>query len=331
MAADREANEGLGNDIKSNMAANRVLMFRFKTAQYLGKNSLDFLCISQRFNAQNAASTVAHKTAGKSPERSNLSQTEEVPRNEENKRKFRIRPKAERLEIDKVDWPSFYSTASSYNSWLVPLPLRMGRSRHNKVGGLPPRDMGNIELLKIPNFFHLTPPAIERHCEALKDLCTPWPKEHMHRPVRIITRNYLFAGPSLRHPKSHIVQLKVCLKDLALDDHARKKMIELAGHRYNDKSDELTIVADRCPTRKQNRDYAMYLLNVLYHESWKTEPWELEAEPVSEESEIPVTKPSKRRRRRYKIIGNELYRLNKYGKAFKVYVKQHGDRFPYVS
>ena len=24
----------------------------------------------------------------------------------------------------------------------------------------------------------------------------------------------------------------------------------------------------RCPTRKQNRDYAIYLLNVLYHESW---------------------------------------------------------------
>lgn len=24
----------------------------------------------------------------------------------------------------------------------------------------------------------------------------------------------------------------------------------------------------RCPTRKQNRDYAMYLLSVLYHESW---------------------------------------------------------------
>ena len=62
---------------------------------------------------------------------------------------IQIRPKAERLDIDKVDWPSFYSTASSYNSWLVPLPLRMGRGRHNKVGGLPPRDMGNIELLKV--------------------------------------------------------------------------------------------------------------------------------------------------------------------------------------
>lgn len=63
----------------------------------------------------------------------------------------------------------------------------------------------------------------------------------------------------------------------------------------------------------------------------KTEPWELEPNVVSEESEILDTRPPKRRRRRYKIIDNELYRLNKYGKAFKVYVKQHGDRFPYDS
>ncbi|CAB3997993.1 28S ribosomal S35, mitochondrial, partial [Paramuricea clavata] len=94
---------------------------------------------------------------------------------------------------------------------------------------------------------------------------------NVHRPVRIITRNYLFAGPSLRHPKSHNVQLKIYLKDLTLDEHARKKMIELTGHRYNEENDELTITADRCPSRKQNRDYAMYLLNVLYHESWASE------------------------------------------------------------
>lgn len=30
----------------------------------------------------------------------------------------------------------------------------------------------------------------------------------------------------------------------------------------------LSCFFSRCPTRKQNRDYAMYLLSVLYHESW---------------------------------------------------------------
>ena len=32
---------------------------------------------------------------------------------------------------------------------------------------------------------------------------------------------------------------------MILDDHARKKMIELAGHRYNEEHDELTVTADR--------------------------------------------------------------------------------------
>ena len=36
----------------------------------------------------------------------------------------------------------------------------------------------------------------------------------------------------------------------------------------------LTIKTDRCPLKRQNYDYAMYLLTVLYHESWKTEEWE---------------------------------------------------------
>ncbi len=58
------------------MAANRVLLFKFKTAQYFGKNSLNFLCILRRFNAQNAASTAVQKPTEKSQESGNLSQTE---------------------------------------------------------------------------------------------------------------------------------------------------------------------------------------------------------------------------------------------------------------
>ena len=36
----------------------------------------------------------------------------------------------------------------------------------------------------------------------------------------------------------------------------------------------MTIVTDRCPTRKQNRDYGIYLLTVLYHESNRVQPFE---------------------------------------------------------
>jgi len=52
-------------------------------------------------------------------------------------------------------------------------------------------------------------------------------------------------------------------------------MIKLAGSRYNPDTDSITIVGKRCPSRKQNYDYVMYLLKVLYLESNKVEPWEL--------------------------------------------------------
>ena len=38
-----------------------------------------------------------------------------------------------------------------------------------------PSKHGNTELLKIPNFLHLTPPVVKKHCEAIKKFCTPWP------------------------------------------------------------------------------------------------------------------------------------------------------------
>lgn len=44
-------------------------------------------------------------------------------------------------------------------------------------------------------------------------------------------------------------------------------MIRLVGERYDEESDILTIVTDRCPTRKQNYDYGIYVLTALYHES----------------------------------------------------------------
>jgi hypothetical protein len=43
----------------------------------------------------------------------------------------------------------------------------------------------------------------------------------------------------------YVCQFQIYLKDLTLDEHARKKMIELAGYRYNEENDELTIAADR--------------------------------------------------------------------------------------
>ena len=39
-----------------------------------------------------------------------------------------------------------------------------------------PSKWANPELMKIPNFLHLTPPVVARHCQALGKFCTPWPQ-----------------------------------------------------------------------------------------------------------------------------------------------------------
>ena len=51
------------------------------------------------------------------------------------------------------------------------------------------------------------------------------------------------------------------------DEYAKKKFILLANEYYSKSSDSLVLSSDKCPTRKQNREYLMYLLKVLYLES----------------------------------------------------------------
>jgi len=60
---------------------------------------------------------------------------------------------------------------------------------------------------------------------------------------------------------------QIKLSDLNLEGHARDKFLRLVGPRYNIPSDLFTLVTDCCPMRKQNFDYALYLLAALYHES----------------------------------------------------------------
>ncbi|KAM8973155.1 small ribosomal subunit protein mS35 isoform 2-T2 [Pelodytes ibericus] len=188
-------------------------------------------------------------------------------------------PRTEKMPADQ-DWTNVYPTAASFKPSAVPLPIRMG---YPVRSGVPPEKTGNLELVKIPNFLHLTPVAIKQHCAALREFCTPWPSAfssdeviNRHYPIEFQTVDYVSAGPSVRNPKARVVTLQVKLSSLNLDDHARKKFIKLVGSRYDASSDTLTIRADRCPLRKQNQDYTMYLLTVLYHESWKTEAWESE-------------------------------------------------------
>uniref|UniRef100_A0A674KIX4 Mitochondrial ribosomal protein S35 n=1 Tax=Terrapene triunguis TaxID=2587831 RepID=A0A674KIX4_9SAUR len=221
------------------------------------------------------------------------SRTSQIARN----RRVPDAPRTEKMAVDQ-DWSNVYPTAAAFNPSSVPLPIRMG---YPVKRGVPPPKEGNLELIKIPNFLHLTPPAIKKHCTALKDFCTEWPtvldsdeKCEQHFPIEIETVDYVSAGPSVRNPKARVVTLRVKLSKLNLDDHAKKKLIKLVGERYCKDTDMLTITTDRCPLRRQNYDYGIYLLTVLYHESWKTEMWENEKTEADMEEYIWDNSPSQK-------------------------------------
>ncbi|XP_062931285.1 small ribosomal subunit protein mS35 isoform X3 [Cynocephalus volans] len=157
-------------------------------------------------------------------------------------------PRTEKMAVDQ-DWPSVYPVAAPFKPSTVPLPVRMG---YPVKKGVPMAKEGNLELLKIPNFLHLTPVAIKKHCEALKDFCTEWPaaldsdeKCEKHFPIEIDTADYVSSGPSIRNPRARVVTLRVKLSSLNLDDHAKKKFIKLVGERYCKTTDVLTIKTDR--------------------------------------------------------------------------------------
>ncbi|XP_073079646.1 small ribosomal subunit protein mS35 isoform X4 [Manis javanica] len=216
------------------------------------------------------ALSTAVPAAACAPSRS-PSARERTSRQERSLRRQALPPRTEKMAVDQ-DWPSVYPVAAPFKPSAVPLPVRMG---YPVKGGVPMAKEGNLELLKVPNFLHLTPVAIKKHCKALKDFCTEWPaaldsdeKCEKHFPIEVDTADYVSAGPSIRNPKARVVTLRVKLSSLNLDDHARKKLIKLVGERYCKTTDVLTIKTDRCPLKRQNYDYAVYLLTVLYHESW---------------------------------------------------------------
>lgn len=179
------------------------------------------------------------------------------------------------------DWPSIWPTAKTFSPSAVPLPLR--QSYESKPGAVPRGKYANTELLKIANFLHLTPDAVKRHCSALRKFCTEWPagldtdeQVREHFPVSLVTNDYVHSSPSIRDTRARVVVLKVHVDDLKLNELDRKKLVELARHRYNEKTGVLTIQADACPTRIQNRDYVEYLLSAVYYESQEHQEWEKE-------------------------------------------------------
>ncbi|CAH4033151.1 unnamed protein product [Pieris brassicae] len=187
--------------------------------------------------------------------------------------------RAEKMSTDQ-NWGNVWPGPRSFHPSTVPLPIRQG---FVPKGQVPPGKKANAELMKIPNFLHLTPPVIKTQCEAIKKFCTEWPKLlnseeaiEKHYPVEVITSDYCHASPTIRNPLARVVTLRVKLSTLNLDKHAKDKLLRLVGDHYDEKTDLITLTADRCPMRRQNLDYVNYLLTACYHEAWTVEDWEKE-------------------------------------------------------
>ncbi|XP_069692238.1 small ribosomal subunit protein mS35 [Periplaneta americana] len=207
-----------------------------------------------------------------------LKQKKQGPTRRKFKKQEVMPPRTSVMPVDQ-DWGSVWPGPRTFHPASVPLPVRQG---YNDKGATPGK-FANAELMKIPNFLHLTPPVVKRQCEALKHFCTAWPQGletdkqcEEAFPIEVITSDYCHSSPDIRDPLARIVTLKVKLNSLPLNAHAKDKLLRLVGERYNPDNGVLTIMTDRCPLRKQNLDYAMYLLTALFHESWKVEAWESE-------------------------------------------------------
>lgn len=203
----------------------------------------------------------------------------DIRKQERRRQKFKVQPpRYLKMPVDQ-DWSNVWPGPRTFHPAVVPLPLRQGYDQRRVAPG----KFANAELMKIPNFLHLTPPAIQKHCDAIQKFCTPWPtgleteiQMEKHFPLTVITSDYCHSSPTVRDTKARIVTIKIKLSTLELDEHARDKFLRLVGDRYNPNTDELTIVTDRCPLRKQNFDYSLYVLTALFHESWTFEEWEKE-------------------------------------------------------
>jgi len=196
-------------------------------------------------------------------------------------------------------WGSVWPAPRTFHPATVPLPVRQGviQTKAQVV----PSKYANAELMKIPNFLHLTPPVISTHCSAISKFCTAWPKGleteediDEHFPITVTTSDHLNSNSSIRDRRARIVQLRLNIDSLPLDTHARDKMIRLVGDRFNEETGEITLMADRCPYRGQNEDYCKYLLTALFHESWSVEDWEMKEVEDKEEFEAEEEKGEKR-------------------------------------
>lgn len=127
---------------------------------------------------------------------------------------YHLFSRTDKIDPDTVDWKSVWPGPRTFDPNSIPIPVRQGRL---KPQARPFNKFANMELMKIPAFFHLTKQHIQAQCEVLKKFCTKFPEElkdendcKEHFPLTVITSDYLHSAPTIRDPLARIVTLKVC-------------------------------------------------------------------------------------------------------------------------
>merc|ERR1712038_693782 len=65
-------------------------------------------------------------------------------------------PRYKSMPVDQ-DWTNVWPSANTFKWSAVPFPVRQGYVQGLENAGVPPGRYANAELMKIPNFLHLTP------------------------------------------------------------------------------------------------------------------------------------------------------------------------------
>lgn len=176
---------------------------------------------------------------------------------------------------EKDRWVDVWPTAKSFNYSVLPLPLRMGYIEGTENDRVIPSKYANAELMKIPNFLHLTPNHIRNHCQQLKKYCTAWPEGLKEDRMMLLTHfDYVRDAPSVKDERARFISVTVKLSDLKLAKDTKDKFVRLTSRFCVCHNDLLILTSGKCPTKQQNFDYIQFLLSVLYNESLKREEWE---------------------------------------------------------
>lgn len=173
-----------------------------------------------------------------------------------------------------VDWPSVWPTAQTFDPNRVPLPVYQGAAQKQGIWMTPMDRWQNSELIKIPNFLHLTPEAIKRQTDAIRKFCTKWPKQLTDErldelyPLTVYTTDRVHSSPSVRDPAARVVSIEIHISKLKLDEHAKDKFLQLVGPRYEPKTGMIRIETSDCPLKEQNLELSIYRLTACYFEAW---------------------------------------------------------------